>query len=97
MSEKNEAICLKCGHQWKTKFTADTLPYGAQCPQCMGYTIILVKHYEQHLNKLRRIVTPKDAKKFLELYNFAGEHGYVRNPSSRDVKFRRLLQDLAKP
>jgi len=96
LPERNLAMCFNCGHKWLTKFSSVNIPRQAQCPNCWGYAIVLEKQYEDHLKQLRKILSPKEAKKSLKLYDFAVKNGYVNNPKSREVKFLTLLQDLAK-
>ena len=90
-------MCISCGHRWLTKFTPETLPAYQQCPKCWGYTVTLVEQWEEHLEHLHGLISAEEAKKFIELYDFAVENGYMNNTKSRDIKFRRLLQDLASP
>jgi|GEM_PF-4965230 len=97
MPEKNEAICVSCGHRWKSKWNANNVPERAQCPNCWGYSFVLLAQYRGHIKKLGKRFSPEEVKKFKEFYSFAVKHGYVRNPSSRETKFQRLLQDLANP
>lgn len=65
-----------------------------QCPKCYGYSAVSIKVYKNHIRHIKKIMTPEEMKKFQQFYDFAVEHGYVRNPSSREAKFQRLLQDL---
>jgi len=96
MSE-NEAMCLSCGHRWKSKWTSDNVPDRAQCPNCWGYSFVLVAQYEDHIRQLRKRFSAEEVKKFIKFYEFAVKHGYVRNPSSRETKFHKLVEDLSKP
>ncbi len=96
MSKRNMAMCFSCGHKWLTKFSSANIPRQTQCPNCWGYAIVLVEQYQDHLTQSRKILSPKEARKLLEFYDFAVKNGYMNNPKSREVKFLRLLQDLAK-
>ena len=91
------ALCLNCEHRWFTKFNVDTSPDLWQCPKCMGYSCVLLGEYKKDLQHLRNLISPEEAKKVLELYNYAVEHGYMQNTRTREVKFKRLLEDLANP
>ena len=91
------ATCLKCGYKWFSKFNVDTAPPLWQCPKCMGYSCVLESDYKKHLQYLRRLFSPEEAKKVLKLYKYTVKHSYMQNTKTREIKFQRLLQDLAKP
>ena len=97
MSEEANSMCLRCGYKWHSKWTPETIPDRTQCPRCWGYSVVLLEQYEEDLQYLKKLFTSEDTKKFLQLYDFAVEHGYIRNTKSREIRFQRLLQDLTKP
>jgi len=94
--ERKIAVCLKCGHKWFTKWTPDKQSPQWQCPKCWGYSVTFEEEYEKDLQHLRKLIAPEEAEKFIELYRYALEHSYIWNTKTREAKFLRLLEDLAK-
>jgi len=94
--ERNLAICLRCGYKWYTVLNTDEMVQGRQCHKCHGKTAHLLRDYKRDLKHLREQFSKEDLQKFLELYNYAVEHGYIRE-KRMETKFSRLLKDLVNP
>ena len=94
--ERNLAVCLQCGYKWFTRheYKAETLPR-RQCHKCLGNTVLVVNEYKKDFQHVQKFVSPEEAKKFIELYDYAVQQGYISARKGRDVKFRHLLKDLA--
>ena len=97
-SEKN-TLCLACGYSWKSRIKPEENPYfdKTQCPRCYAYSAVSMKKYEAHLQHLRKLFTPEDAKKILEFFTFAMENNYMKTKKGSEAKYRQLLHDLANP
>ena len=97
--EKKDTLCLKCKHEWKSRFPPKENPYfdRTQCPRCYGYTAVIKEEYQSHLDHLKQRFSTEDIQKFRDLYKFAVDNGYVRAQKSRHIKVQKLLDELAKP
>jgi hypothetical protein len=93
--KRNLAVCLNCEYEWfpRHEYKTETLPW-RQCHKCLSNTVLVVSEYKKDFQHLQKIVSSEEAKKFIELYDYAVQQGYISARKGRDVKFRHLLKDL---
>jgi len=93
--EGTTLICLACGYKWKTRWR-EKVDEKSQCVKCWGYSIVTEGQYQADLKHLRKMASPADVKKFMEIYDYLRQRRYIRNPrKSKEVKLRKLMEDLA--
>ena len=91
--EGTTLICLACGYKWKTRWR-EKVDEKSQCVKCWGYSIVTEGQYQADLKHLRKMASPADVKKFMEIYEYLAKRHYVRNAKNRETKFRKLMGDL---
>ena len=93
--KRDLAVCLQCGYKWfiRHEYKPETIPR-RQCHKCHASVVLVESEYKRDFQHLQKTVSPEEAKKFSELYDYAVQRGYISARKGRDTKFQHLLKDL---